>query len=146
VALEDNPTEIPAMALANHPKNKSVTKRELVLEIVERLGYAQNEVAEAVQATLDTIIEALAEGRRLEIRNFGVFEVHTRNPRLGRNPRTGEEVKIAQKRVASFKPGKALKDNVRAQLSLAPTSEAKSTDVPQPSDSVPEQSSEPSPA
>lgn len=103
------------MSDADYPKDKSMTKRELVMQIAERLGFAQNEVAEVVQATLDAIVESLAEGRRLEIRNFGVFEVRTRDSRKGRNPRTGEEVPIAQKRVATFKPGKALKEQVRAQ-------------------------------
>jgi len=90
-----------------------VTKRELVIEIAERLGYTQNEVADVVQQTLDTIIECLAEGHRLEIRNFSVFEVKKRDARMGRNPRTGQEVPIQHKRVASFKPGKALKERVQ---------------------------------
>lgn len=86
-----------------------MTKRELVVDVAERLGYTQNEVADVIQATLDTIIETLAEGNRLEIRNFGVFEIKTRDARIGRNPRTGEAVPIDEKRVAIFKPGKALK-------------------------------------
>ncbi len=94
-----------------------MTKRELVIEIAERLGYTQNEVADVVQQTLDTITECLAEGHRLEIRNFGVFEVKKRDARMGRNPRTGQEVPIDQKRVASFKPGKALKERVQATAS-----------------------------
>ena len=89
-----------------------MTKRELVVDVAERLGYTQNEVADVIQATLDTIIETLAEGDRLEIRNFGVFEIKTRDARIGRNPRTGEAVPITQKRVAIFKPGKALKQTV----------------------------------
>jgi len=89
-----------------------VTKRELVIAVAERLGYTQNEVCSVVQTTLDTIIDCLANGQRLEIRNFGVFEVKNRDARMGRNPRTGEEVSIPQKRVASFKPGKALKEYV----------------------------------
>jgi nucleoid DNA-binding protein len=89
-----------------------VTKRELVIEVAERLGYTQNEVASVVQATLDAITECLRDGHRLEIRNFGVFEVKKRDARTGRNPRTGEEVSIAEKRVATFKPGKALKEYV----------------------------------
>jgi integration host factor subunit beta len=89
-----------------------VTKRELVMLIAERLGYTQYEVGNIVQGTLDAISEALTEGQRLEIRNFGVFEVKSRDPRVGRNPRTGEEVPIAEKRVATFKPGKALKELV----------------------------------
>jgi len=89
-----------------------VTKRELVISVAERLGYTQNEVSEVVQKTLDTITECLAEGQRLEIRNFGVFEVKKRDARIGRNPRTGQEVSISQKCVATFKPGKALKEYV----------------------------------
>lgn len=93
-----------------------MTKRGLVIQVAERLGCTQNEVANIVQTTLDAIIESLAEGQRLEIRNFGVFEVKTRDARIGRNPRTGEEVPITQKRVATFKPGKALKELVQRGL------------------------------
>lgn len=89
-----------------------MTKRELVIDVAERLGYTQNEVADVIQATLDSIIESLAEGNRLEIRNFGVFELKKRDARLGRNPRTGEAVPIEEKSVAVFKPGKALKQLV----------------------------------
>ena len=52
-----------------------MTKRELVVEISDKLGFTQNEVVDVVQATLDTITESLANGHRLEIRNFGVFEI-----------------------------------------------------------------------
>jgi nucleoid DNA-binding protein len=93
-------------------KEKPVTKRELVIDVAERLGYTQNEVSNVVQATLDAIIDSLAEGERLEIRNFGVFEIKKRDARMGRNPRTGQEVPISEKRVATFKPGKALKELV----------------------------------
>lgn len=91
----------------------SLTKRELVIKIAEKGGFTQNEVASIVQTTLDVIIDSLAEGKRLEIRNFGVFEVKGRNARVGRNPRTGEQVPIEEKRVAVFKPGKALKELVQ---------------------------------
>ena len=89
-----------------------MTKRELVIAVAERLGFTQNEVASVVQTTLDTITNCLVEGHRLEVRNFGVFEVKKRDARTGRNPRTGEEVSIAEKHVATFKPGKALKEYV----------------------------------
>lgn len=89
-----------------------MTKRELVIAVAERLGYTQNEVAQVVQAALDTITECLAEGQRLEVRNFGVFELKKRDARIGRNPRTGQEVSIGEKCVATFKPGKALKEFV----------------------------------
>ena len=90
-----------------------MTKRELVIEAAERLGFTQNEVARIVQATLDAITHSLAKGHRIEIRDFGVFEVKTRDARVGRNPRTGREVPIARKRVTTFRAGKALKESVQ---------------------------------
>lgn len=91
-----------------------MTKRELVNDVANRLGLTQNEVATIVQELLDQVTESLVEGNRLEIRNFGVFEVKEREARIGRNPRTGEEVPIPKKRVTSFRPGKALKEWVEA--------------------------------
>ncbi|MBI4555953.1 MAG: integration host factor subunit beta [Candidatus Hydrogenedentes bacterium] len=91
-----------------------MTKRELVIGVSEKLGRAQGEVSTVVQATLDIIIELLSEGHRLEIRNFGVFELKKRRARLGRNPRTGQQVQVVQKRVPVFKPGKALKQIIQA--------------------------------
>lgn len=91
-----------------------MTKRDLVIQVASKLGLTQNEVSTIVQETLDTITGSLVEGHRLEIRNFGVFEIKERDARIGRNPRTGEEVPIAQKRVASFRPGKTLKEWVQA--------------------------------
>jgi integration host factor subunit beta len=69
-------------------------------------------VARVIQAAFDVITDSLAQGKRLEIRNFGVFEVKTRDARIGRNPRTGEEVPIPEKRVATFKAGKMIKEKV----------------------------------
>lgn len=103
-----------------------MTKRELVIEVAERLGYTQNEVSDVIQTTLDTITEALSEGNRLEIRNFGVFELKVRDARMGRNPRTGDTVPIEEKRVAVFKPGKALKDLVEK---TAPTTNPDGTPI-----------------
>ena len=89
-----------------------MTKRELVMKLAGQLNVTQQEAFATVQTMLDTIIESLAEGERLEIRNFGVFEVKSRGSRLGRNPRTGESVNVETKRIAVFKPGKALKERV----------------------------------
>ena len=85
-------------------------KRELVMEVASKLGFPQNEVSSIVQKTLDEIVSALQDGQRLEIRNFGIFEVKTRDARMGRNPRTGEDVPITEKRIATFKPGRMLKE------------------------------------
>lgn len=94
-------------------KENRVTKRELVFEVAQQLGYTQKEVATVVQGMLDTVIESLAEGERLELRNFGVFEVKRREPRTCRNPRTGETVEIGEQKVVTFRPGKALKEWVQ---------------------------------
>ena len=111
-----------------------MTKRELVIQVAEELGLPQNEVARVVQMALDNISEALVSGNRLEIRNFGVFEVKTRGSRRGRNPRTGEEVPIAEKRVVTFKAGKSLKERVMApgEESRKPTVEHPSVPVASP--------------
>lgn len=113
-----------------------MTKRELVIEVAEKLGYTQNEVASIVQATLDAIVESLAEGERLEIRNFGVFEVKSRDARIGRNPRTGQEVPIRRKRVASFKPGKALKEMVQEGLPSEPVVDSSPAHGPESDDGL----------
>jgi integration host factor subunit beta len=104
-----------------------VTKRELVVDIAEKLGYTQNEVSDVVQTTLDTITEVLASGDRLEVRNFGVFEVKVRDARVGRNPRTGETVPIEEKRVPFFKPGKALKERVEKNQTVPDPPSARET-------------------
>jgi len=94
-------------------KENRVTKRELVSQVAEQLGYTQKEVANVVQGMLDTVIESLADGERLELRNFGVFEVKLREPRTCRNPRTGETVEIGEQKIVAFRPGKALKEWVQ---------------------------------
>lgn len=91
-------------------RENRVTKRELVLQVAEHLGYTQKEVATVVQGMLDTVTQSLAEDGRLELRNFGVFEVKLREPRTRRNPRTGETVEIGEQKVVNFRPGKALKE------------------------------------
>ena len=115
------PGTVPAKA--SSCEELALTKRELVIDVAERLGFTQNEVAGVVQTTLDSILEALARGDRLEIRNFGVFETKRRNARTGRNPRTGDAVPIQRKRVVSFKPGKAIKEMVDGAVETALTGE-----------------------
>lgn len=97
-----------------------MTKRELVLEVSAKLRFTQNEVTHVVQTMLDTISDILSEGGRFEIRNFGVFEVKTRGPRIGRNPRTGQQVIIARKRIVTFRPGKTLREWIGAGPGHAP--------------------------
>ena len=92
-----------------------MTKRDIVLTIASQLAVSQLQAKEIVQKTFDVIIEILVEDGRLELRNFGVFEVKHRKPRKARNPMTGEAVKIPAKSVVTFKPGKKMEGKVAAR-------------------------------
>jgi nucleoid DNA-binding protein len=91
----------------------TVTKKEIVKQISEKLGLTQLKTKEIVQLTLDGIIETLVVEGRIELRNFGVFEVKKRAPRKARNPRTGDKVYVPAKNVVTFKPGKEMEELVR---------------------------------
>jgi nucleoid DNA-binding protein len=90
-----------------------VTKKEIVKQISEELGLTQLKTKEIVQKTFDAIVETLLQERRIELRNFGVFEVKRRKARKARNPRTGERVDVEPKNVVIFKPGKEMEERVR---------------------------------
>ncbi|HDP34634.1 MAG TPA: integration host factor subunit beta [Candidatus Hydrogenedentes bacterium] len=90
----------------------TMTKRELVIKVANRLGMTQNDVARIIEGAFETIAESLAEGHRWELRDFGVFEVKTRASRIGRNPRTGDQVPVPRRRVVTFRPGKKMKEEV----------------------------------
>jgi nucleoid DNA-binding protein len=92
----------------------NLTKREIVLEIYEKTGFPQKEVVSTVQMVLDVIQKALAEGRNVELRNFGVLEVQRRKARVGRNPNKPEaDVAIPARAVVKFKSGKILKQQLK---------------------------------
>src|SRR5437762_11111265 len=94
-------------------ENQTVTKKEIVKQISDRIGLTQLKTKEIVQLTFDAIVDTLLEAGRIELRNFGVFEVKLRKPRKARNPRTGERVDVEAKMVVTFKPGKEMEDRVR---------------------------------
>jgi len=90
-----------------------MTKRDLVVRIARRMDLKQHDVMEVLQLTLDTITNELAAGRGIEFRNFGVFEVMTRKPRVGRNPNAPRRtVAIPARVVVKFKPGKVMRERV----------------------------------
>ena len=89
-----------------------MTKKDIVMKIAEETGLKQIDVKVVVQKTLDHITGALAAGKTVELRNFGVFKVKTRKPRIGRNPKTGVTVAIPERRVATFKSGMIMKKRV----------------------------------
>jgi len=90
-----------------------VTKKEIVRTISEEIGLTQLQTKDIVQKTFDAIVEALVRERRIELRNFGVFEVKQRAARKARNPRTGDKVLVPEKFVVTFKPGKEMEARVR---------------------------------
>ena len=90
-----------------------VTKKEIVKKISEDIGLTQLKTKDIVQRTLDAIIHTLVSEGRIELRNFGVFEVKRRAPRKARNPRTGDKVYVPPKNVVTFKPGKEMEELVR---------------------------------
>lgn len=95
--------------------DKTITKRELVLKIAAETGLIQQDVFAVVQKTLDHITAALAQGDRVEFRDFGVFELCTRKARIGRNPHQPTNVvQIPERRVVKFKAGRKMKADVFA--------------------------------
>ncbi len=99
-----------------------MTKRDLVMRISEETGLVQQQVLDVVQKTLDYIAQAVAKGQKVELRNFGVFEVKIRKARVGRNPnKPGTDVPIPQRAVVKFKAGKDMREDV---LKLTPEAAA----------------------
>ena len=107
-----------------------MTKKEIVKQISERIGLTQLKTKEIVQQTFDAIVETLLEVGRIELRNFGVFEVKQRKARKARNPRTGARVDVPPKNVVTFKPGKEMEERVR-QMTHVPVMEEEDHDEPE---------------
>ncbi|MBY0526897.1 MAG: integration host factor subunit beta [Gemmataceae bacterium] len=106
-----------------HPRpvlqeTRHVTKKEIVKQISERAELTQLKTKEIVQWTFDAIVDTLIRDGRIELRNFGVFEVKRRKARKARNPRTGEKVDVEPKNVVTFKPGKEMEERVRRMPSI----------------------------
>jgi nucleoid DNA-binding protein len=122
-----------------------VTKKEIVKAISEEIGLTQLKTKEIVQKTFDAIVDTLVEDRRIELRNFGVFEVKKRAARKARNPRTGERVDVAEKYVVTFKPGKEMEERV---LKLAADEAARKAQQtpPKPAATMPSQQKDGMPA
>lgn len=90
------------------------TKKEIVKTIAESTALTQVQTKEVVQRTFDAIVDAIISEGRIELRNFGVFELKHRRPRKARNPRTGEPVEVPAKIAVVFKPGRVMEERVAA--------------------------------
>ena len=95
-----------------------MTKKEIVKQIADRIEETQLKTKEIVQLTFEAIVDTLIKDRRIELRNFGVFEVKQRKARKARNPRTGQRVDVPPKNVVTFKPGKEMEERVRQMTNV----------------------------
>jgi integration host factor subunit beta len=92
---------------------RTVTKKELTDRIAHTLNEKRSTVKNVIQQFLDVISDELSQGNRLEFRDFGVFGVRWRSPRMGRNPRTSQQVPVPLKCTVKFKVGRQLKERVQ---------------------------------
>jgi len=119
-----------------------VTKKEIVKAISEELGLTQLKTKEIVQKTFDAIVETLVTDGRIELRNFGVFEVKKRAARTARNPRTGTQVEVPAKYVVTFKPGKEMEERV-LKMEEAERAQSEASQSPAGLNNVPPQGTQP---
>ena len=87
-----------------------MNKTELIAAVAEKTGLTKKDAERVVNATIETITASLVKGDKVQISGFGIFEVKAREARIGRNPRTAEEIQIPATRLPAFKASKALKD------------------------------------
>ena len=94
--------------------DKTLTRMDLADAVHEEVGLSRNESAELVESVLTHMSDALAGGNSVKISSFGTFSLRDKAARIGRNPKTGEEVPITPRRVLSFRPSHLMKDRVAA--------------------------------
>ncbi|HAH21528.1 MAG: hypothetical protein A2Y00_03350 [Omnitrophica WOR_2 bacterium GWF2_43_52] len=90
-----------------------MTKKDIALKVTDATGIKQIIVKKVLQGIFDCIIESLIRDEKIELRNFGVFKLKTRRPRIGRNPRTGQTVPVPARKVVIFKPGLEMKQRIK---------------------------------
>lgn len=86
-----------------------MTKAEIVESVYEKLGLSKKEASDIVELVFETIKKTLQGGNKIKISGFGNFVVRHKRPRIGRNPQTGEEIEITERKVLTFKPSQILK-------------------------------------
>jgi integration host factor subunit alpha len=99
---------------------RTVTRAQLSEAVYQEVGLSRNESAELVETVLDEISDALARGEMVKISSFGSFSVRQKGKRVGRNPKTGEEVPISPRRVLVFRASHVLKDQINGLLTKTP--------------------------
>ncbi|RYH03234.1 integration host factor subunit alpha [Salipiger sp. IMCC34102] len=94
--------------------DKTLTRMDLSDAVYEQVGLSRNESAELVESVINHISDALVDGEQVKISSFGTFSTRDKAARIGRNPKTGEEVPILPRRVLTFRPSHLMKDKVAA--------------------------------
>ncbi len=106
----------------------TITKKDLIERITERQKLKRSDTKKIIQEFLEQVIEELKKGNRLELRDFGVFEVKSRAARLAQNPKTMEKVEVPAKRAVKFKVGRLMRESVELNVNgIAPLVEVKPT-------------------
>ena len=96
--------------------SKTLTRADLAEALVDKVGLPRNESQELVELVLSEISDALADGEAVKLSSFGSFGIREKGERIGRNPKTGEEVPITPRRVLVFRPSNIMKDRINAGL------------------------------
>lgn len=89
--------------------HSTVTKADIVEKVYEKIGFSKKEASELVELVFDSLKLKLQNGEKVKISGFGNFLVRGKNERIGRNPQTGEQIKISARRVLTFRPSQVLK-------------------------------------
>jgi integration host factor subunit alpha len=92
---------------------RTITRADLSEAVYQEVGLSRSESAELLESVLGEIIEALAEGDTVKLSSFGTFSIRQKGQRIGRNPKTGEEVPILPRKVLVFRPSQVLKTRIK---------------------------------
>lgn len=95
---------------------KTLTRADLTEAVYKNVGLSRNESAELVETILESMADKLEDGETVKLSSFGTFSVRDKNQRIGRNPKTGEEVPIKPRRVLTFRPSHVLKDHINKTM------------------------------
>ena len=108
---------------------KTLTRAHLAEALVDKVGLPRNESQDMVEIILKEISDSLAQGEQVKLSSFGSFGIRSKGERIGRNPKTGQEVPITPRRVLVFKPSNIMKDTINEQLAKKPRANGKSGDA-----------------
>jgi len=95
--------------------DQTITRADLSQAVYEQVGLSRNESSDLVETVLEEICKSLERGEMVKISSFGTFQVRSKNQRIGRNPKTGEEVPILPRRVLTFRASNVLKDRINSE-------------------------------